>query len=139
MKLINEQKNIEIIMESYEFPYDKDGQIEDNNWINVKVIWEDEVIKQEGITPCLLTWELTDLIQSLSDYCVSKTSSYASEFLEPNLVVRVQPLEEDIAFYMSFLFPNHNEPFIFVKRMKKEELLSFIDDLKKQSKNFPKR
>lgn len=139
MKLKTQQKNIEIIMDSYEFPYDKDGQTEDNNWMNVKVICEDEIVKEEGISPCLLTWELTALIDSLQEYIDGKITSYTSDFIEPNLVIRLQPMEEDTACYISFLLPHHNDPFVFVKRMVKDELVEVVNNFKMQSKNFSKR
>lgn len=139
MILINGNKNIEIQIDSYEFPYDQQAQAYDNNWLNIKVIWEDEVMRQEGIDPCMTTQEFKQMILDLQDVVQSKTEAYTSSFTEPNLSIKVRPYEHGFAFYLSFLKKNLNDPFVFVKQMEKDELELLIQDFKKQMELFPIR
>ena len=53
MKLQNNEKRMEIRIDSYEFPYDENSIYEDNNWLNVALEWEDEVVIENAISPCL--------------------------------------------------------------------------------------
>ena len=90
--------------ESQECPYAEKGMKDDNNWLNVKVFWEDEVVRKEGIVPCLLTEELKEITEDIEDFLTNGEESYASDLREKNLVIKMKTYQEDIAFYISFLF-----------------------------------
>lgn len=140
MKLSTEQKNINILIDSYEFPYHKTNTEEDNNWLNIKAICEDEVLIEEGIQPCLMTFELTDLLLSLQAVASAKQKEFESDFVEDILQIKVKPHEDGIALYISFLLPHHyDNPFVFVKRMTLLQLQDWINDLQEQAEKFPPR
>ncbi|MCI8272062.1 MAG: hypothetical protein HFG16_07110 [Erysipelotrichaceae bacterium] len=139
MEIVQGEKRIEVNIDSYEFPYDEKGMKDDNNWLNVKVFWEDEVVRKEGIVPCLLTEELKEITEDIEDFLTNGEESYASDLREKNLVIKMKTYQEDIAFYISFLFKNENEPYVLVKQMKKEEITEILHDLKQQMYKFPIR
>lgn len=139
MEIVQGEKRIEVNIDSYEFPYDEKGMKDDNNWLNVKVFWEDEVVRKEGIVPCLLTEELKEITEGIEDFLTNGEESYASDLREKNLVIKMKMYQEDIAFYISFLFKNENEPYVLVKQMKKEEITEILHDLKQQMYKFPIR
>lgn len=139
MKIENGNKNFELCIDSYEFPFDKKAMVEDNNWLNIKLVWEDDVLLQEGIVPCLTTYEVNALLDGMHSVLNQTKQDYESKFMEPNLNIRIRQHEGAFAFYMSFLMKHHNDPFVFVKYMEYDELHAFIMDLESQMKKFSVR
>lgn len=133
------KKQLEIQVDSYEFPYDKKGKKEDNNWLNIKAIWEDEIVRIEGIVPCLTTMELMCLIEEMETFIQYQEDYYESHFLEPNLTIKLKKCDDAYAFYGSFLFKNENEPYILVKQMILDEVQEMIQEFKAMLEKFPIR
>lgn len=133
------KKQLEIVIDSYEFPYDKKGLKKDNNWLNIKVIWEDEIVRIEGVVPCLTTMELMRLIEEMETFIQDQEDYYESHFLEPNFKIKLKKCDGTYALYCSFLFKNENEPYVLVKQMMVDELQEMIQEFKMMSEKFPIR
>lgn len=136
MKLENDEKRIEITIDSYEFPYHETNDVYDNNWLNVKAVCEDEVLVDEGIDPCLLTDELRELRDGLSHALMQK--EYVSSFIEPTLHIEAKPQGEQIWIRISFALPNRNV-FEVESIISKSQLDEMVSDVSEMVNAFPKR
>lgn len=136
MKLKNEEKSIEITIDSYEFPYHETNDFHDNNWLNVKAVCEDEVMVDDGISACLFTMELQELKEGLSKALVGKP--YSSDYTEPDLEIEVIPKQETIFMRIAFALPNR---YIFEVEsdITKAQLDEMISDVSAMIKAFPIR
>ncbi len=136
MKLIQADKRFELHIDSYEFPYDENGANEDNNWLNVAVEWEDEVLVENAVSPCLLTSELEDLIRGLGKVLLNEC--YQSAFLEPDLEVSAMPVQEQVQLAISYAKKGRSR-FYMDALISKQELDEIISDLHEMSMRFPQR
>lgn len=136
MKLANDEKSIEISIDSYEFPYHETNNDYDNNWLNVKAVCEDEVLVEEGIEPCLLTSELQSLLKGLSKALVDVP--YTSAFTEPGFVVTAVPKGDVVDMMISFYLPNRYA-FEVSSTITKRELDAMVSDVKAMCEAFPVR
>lgn len=136
MKLENDEKRIEIIIDSYEFPYHETNDDHDNNWLNVKAVYEDEVLVDECIEACLLTWELPKLRDGLSHALVGK--AYTSSFMEEILKIEVTPAQEQSRMRICFA-PAYRSSFEVEGIISKHELDAMVSDVGTMIKAFPIR
>lgn len=136
MKLQNDEKHIEISIDSYEFPYDENSIYEDNNWLNVAVAWEDEVVIENAISPCLTCMELQDLCRGLSGALIG--SAYTSAFSEPDLTIKAIPRDAHIAMEITYAKPGHQR-FAIHSDVSKTELDEMISDVHEMCRRFPIR
>ncbi len=136
MKLQNDEKYIEIRMDSYEFPYDENSIYEDNNWLNVAVAWEDEVVIENAVSPCLTCMELQDLCKGLSGALVGR--AYTSSFIEPDLTIQAIPNGNHIAMEITYAKPGHNR-FVMKSDVTKAQLDEMVSDVHDMCLSFPIR
>lgn len=136
MKLTDGIKRIEFRIDSYEFPYDQHSIYEDNNWLNVYVEWEDDVLMENGVSPCLLTSELKQLCDGCSKALIGQP--YQSSFLEPNLNMAITPKEDLFYVKLSFAMPGRNR-FEVACTVTKAIIDEFVSDLHAQCILFPER
>lgn len=136
MKIANDEKRMEIIIDSYEFPYHETNHDADNNWLNVKVICEDEVLVEEGIDSCLSTQELVDMRNGLSKALLDVP--YESDFMEPSLYIKALPHEDVVDMMISFHLPNRYVFAVFTT-ISKQELDAMVSELSSLCKAFPIR
>lgn len=136
MKLTYGAYRMELQIDSYEFPYYEHNTYEDNNWLNVRVQWEDDVIMEEGISPSMTTKELQDLYQGLSKALAG--NCYASSFQEPDLSIVVEPKDTKIRFYMAYTKPGRTTLSIDAL-ITKAQLDAMISDVHAMCIAFPQR
>lgn len=136
MKLQNEEKRIEIRIDSYEFPYDENSIYDDNNWLNVAVEWEDEVLVEQAVSPCLTCHELKDLCAGLSGALVGRP--YTSAFIEPDLTVSAQPHADLITMEITYAKPGHQR-FALRTEINREQLDQMVSDVHGMCTQFPIR
>ena len=136
MKLQNNEKRMEIRIDSYEFPYDENSIYEDNNWLNVALEWEDEVVIENAISPCLTCMELQELCSGLSGALLGQP--YISSFIEPDLTVRVKPHGERITVEITYAKPGHNR-FAIQSDITKAQLDEMVSDVHEMCCRFPIR
>ena len=136
MKLIQQDKRFELSIDSYEFPFDENGFAEDNNWLNVVVEWEDEVLCEQAMSPCLSTSELQELCKGLGRVLLQDT--YTSSFAEPDLTVQGQPLGDNVQIQVSYAKKGRSR-FYMDAIITKEELDHIVSDLHEMCKQFPTR
>lgn len=136
MKLTYGAYQIELTIDSYEFPYDRYGDYHDNNWLNVHVRWEDDVIEEEGISSCLMTTELLELHKGLSQALLG--TPYDSEFLEPDLEIHVHPKQEGIDVDIAYTRPGRNT-LPFHAQITQDQLDRLISEVHELCIAFPER
>lgn len=132
MKLQNDEKRIEIRIDSYEFPYDENSIYDDNNWLNVEVEWEDDVLLENAISPCLTCMELADLCTGLGGVLLGKP--YTSAFTEPDLTITAKPLQERVMMEITYAKPGHHRFFISaeITKAQLDEMISDVHDMCRQ-------
>lgn len=136
MKLIQGDKRIEITIDSYEFPYDEHGFYEDNNWLNVAVEWEDEVLQEKAVSPCLLSDELEQLYQGLGNVLLGK--DYEASFIEPDLTLCAKWENQELHMHVSYAKKGRSRFYIDAV-ITLAQLDEMISDLHAQYCRFPKR
>lgn len=136
MKFENSEKSIEISIDSYEFPYHETSSFEDNNWLNVKAVCEDEVLIEEGIDACLLTSEVETLRDGLGKVLLGKP--YESQFIEPTLFIKAQPKGKQVLMLLSFHLPNRHV-FEVETEVSLEQIDAWLEEIKAMIKAYPVR
>lgn len=136
MNITDGIKRISFHIDSYEFPYHEHNTYEDNNWLNVYVEWEDDVVMENGITPSLLTSELKQLWEGCSKALVGV--SYKSNFLEPELHISLEPKEEVIQVICSYEKPGRTR-FSVECTITKAVLDEYVSKLHEMCLSFPER
>ena len=106
MNIRNQGKEIVFGIDSYQYPWEKpDGEGDyDANWLMIKITYSDSDGSQEYTDPCLLTWELCDVIRELEKIINGEESLYVSEFLEPYLKFSFMKVGENIGIGISFVY-----------------------------------
>lgn len=136
MKLIQDDKRFELRIDSYEFPFDENGLDEDNNWLNVAVEWEDEVLVENAVSPCLLTSELADLIKGLGSVLLGE--NYQSAFLEPDLEIAAASMRDQVEMKISYAKKGRSR-FYMEALITKAKLDELISELHEMALRFPVR
>ena len=72
-------KTLSLEVKGYEFPYNKDNDLYDNNWLNIGVSFRDGAGIADCIDPCLLTWEMGHLSDGLEELLSGERDSFTDE------------------------------------------------------------
>lgn len=136
MKLVLGEKQLELTIDSYEFPYYQYNTYEDNNWLNVHVEWEDDVVREDGTTPCLTTSELNQLYEGLGKVLMG--TDYHSDFLEPDLDIHLTCRQEQIQVEFTYTKPGRT-PFHMEGAITKMQLDHMVSELHELCVSFPER
>lgn len=79
-------KTLSLEVKGYEFPYNMDNDLYDNNWLNIGVSFRDGASKSDCVDPCLLTWEMGHISDGLEELLSGERDSFTDEdiwLLEP--------------------------------------------------------
>ena len=145
MIIHNANESLSFSIEGYEYPAKKsvDEHFDyDCNWLNVKVIYTNLQEREEYIDPCLLTTELEECIEELSNVAAGNECLYISEFLEPYL--KIVAARVGGAFFLGLEYIYDTTDGIW-KRHKAAEVVSgeslreVIEELKAMFSSFPQR
>lgn len=87
MLISEKNKGIDFNVIGYEFPREKKSSKKefnyDANWLSLKIYYRDGKKEKTYITPCLLTYELSELINVFQKIINGEQNSYISYFIEP--------------------------------------------------------
>lgn len=143
MFIIENNKSISFKVSGYQFPKAKSSDDEfDANWLICEIKYSEDDFSQIYKDACLLTYELEDLINSLSKILVGDENSYISDFMEPYLQISIAKAEEKVMFIVHFVYDTSGE--IWKKRkvaalVEKEYATQILDELRELQKVYPQR
>lgn len=144
--LISEKNNyIDLNVIGYEFPNEKPSKKEfnyDANWLLLEFVCCNENTKKTYTDTCLLTYELSDLINALQQVIKGGESSYISDFMEPYLAVCITRIDEFIIFVVSFVYDTTGGKWSKIGVTAKwtiSEAIDKMNELKDMERKFPKK
>lgn len=136
----NGPKLIELKIIGYEFP---DGtEYYDVNWLNLKIKVESEKVKYEQISPCILTFEIEDMILGMSTLLKKRKSVYHTNFMEPYLSMEFKRRDKiiDVKFRHEIdSDPGFLEMYETCFSIPKREFGEVLRQLKEEYEKYPKR
>ena len=92
-------KSIEFTIVNYQYPEkspSKEGFDYDANWLMCEVKYSDAKTNETYKDACLLTDELADMVEELSEILDGSEDGYISDFMEPYLKVAAARADEKI-------------------------------------------
>lgn len=145
MLISDKNKSIDFNIRCYEYPQEKPSEKEfnyDANWLVINVVFCDENTNETYHDQCLLTYELSELINALQQIINGSENSYISDFMEPYLSVCITKVDEFITFALSFVIDTIDEDWPTVEATAKwtiEEAKDKLKELKDMEQKFPER
>lgn len=145
MLILEKNKSINFNIIGYEFPCvkpSKKGFDYDANWLRIEVAYCDEITNKTYNDTCLLTYELSELVDSLQLIINGSKNSYISDFLEPYLSVCITKIDEFIIFVFSFVYDTTDGKWSKIGVTAKwtmEEAKDKVKELKNMELKFPER
>ncbi len=144
MIIHNGNKKLSFVIDNYEFPDHKsrENYDYDANWLVAAIKYADENISEEYKDSCILTWELEELIEAVSNVLSGEETLYISDFTEPYLKFVAAQAKNDILFGIEFVYDTDDG--VWKKRklsevISKETAQQSIDELRSMAERFPKR
>ena len=145
MLISEKNKSIDFNVIGYEFPHEKPSKKEfnyDANWLNLIINYRDEKKDKTYTENCLLTTELSDLINVFQKIIKGDKNSYISDFLEPYLSICITKVDEFIIFGFSFVYDTCGKKCSKISITAKWTMLEAkekVKELKDMKLKFPKR
>lgn len=145
MVISEKNKSINFHIIGYEFPYEKSSKKEfnyDANWLHIEVACCDDNTNNTYTDTCLLTYELSELINTLQQIINSNENSYISDFMEPYLSICITKIDEFIIFVFSFVYDTTHGKWSKIGVTAKwtmEEAREKVKELKDMELKFPER
>lgn len=145
MLLLDKNKRIDFNIIGYEFPHEKQSRKEfsyDANWLNIEINYHDEKRDKTYIDSCLLTYELSDLINVFQKIINGDENRYISDFMEPYLSICITNVDEFIIFVFSFVYDTNGDNWSKISITAKwtmSEAKEKMQELKNMKLKFPER
>ena len=132
-------------IDDYQYPEHKSqekGYDYDANWLEVAIqySYHNEVEKYKDA--CLLTYELEELIDGLSEVIAGKESLYISDFMEPYLKFAIASTDGKILLGMEFVYEANKTSWRSHKVSEvitKESAEEIAEELRSMLARFPQR
>ena len=145
MLILEKNKSINFNIIGYEFPYmrpSKKGFDYDANWLHIEVDYCDGNTNKTYKDTCLLTYELSELVDTLQLIINGSENSYISDFMEPYLSVCITKIDEFIIFVFSFVYDTTDVKWSKIgvtAKLTMEEAKDKVKELKDMELKFPQR
>ncbi len=145
MLLVSDNKSLDFDIVSYQYPSFKSSNEEfdyDANWLVCKVKYIENDFTETYTDPCLLTYELGEVIDALSKIIDGDKDGYISAFMEPYLRVSIAGAEDKVMIVVCFVYDTLDGIW------KERKIASFVDmdrakeilnELKSLCKKYPQR
>lgn len=133
-------KLIELRIMGYEFP--NETEYYDANWLNLKIKVESEKVKYEEIAPCVLTWDIEDLIRGMSTLLKKRKAVYHTNFMEPYLSMEFEAHDKIVEVKFRHQIeggPDFLETYESSFSIPKREFGEVIRQIKEEYEKYPKR
>ena len=145
MIIASKNKIIDFKVNSYQFPnrHPSDDDYDyDANWLICEIKYSEGDFSEVYCDPCLLTYELQELIESMQKIINYEEDAYISEFMEPYLKISIVRCEEKLVFTIKFVYDtsgnNWNKRTVSAE-MNEEEAIQILNELIEFQKAFPER
>lgn len=148
MLILGKNKSINFNITGYEFPHAKPSTTKaynhDANWLCIEVVYCDDNTNTNNTykDTCLLTYELSDLVNALQQIINGSEDIYISDFMEPYLSVCITKIDEYIIFVFSFVYDTLDGKWSKIAVSAKwtiEEAKEKVKELKDMELKFPER
>lgn len=145
MIFVEDNRSIELIINSYQFPKEKTVDNEynyDANWLVCEIKYSENDFTEVYSDACLLTCELEELAEALLKILNGDDSGYISDFIEPYLNVSIAKAGDKVLFIVHFVYDTSNG--IWRKRkvtslVDKEHATHILHELVEFQKKYPQR
>ncbi|MGN0813656.1 MAG: hypothetical protein ACI4MH_00300 [Candidatus Coproplasma sp.] len=107
MLILGKDGRVDFNVIGYEFPQEKPSEKEFNyeaNWLNLEIVYHDRTTDSTFTDNCLLTNDLSDLINALQNITDGAQDGYISDFFEPYLSVCITEVDGFIIFVFSYVY-----------------------------------
>ncbi|MGN1104362.1 MAG: hypothetical protein ACI4QI_05740 [Candidatus Coproplasma sp.] len=138
-------KSVEFNVTGYEFPNEKPSKKEFNyeaNWLNIEIIYHDEAIDTTYTDNCLLTKDLSDLVNVFQRVINGEEDCYISDFFEPYLSVCITNVDGNIIFVFSYVYDTNDGKWSKISITAKwtmSEAKEKLNELKDMELKYPER
>lgn len=145
MLIAEKNKSINFNVIDYEFPHVKLSKKEfkfDANWLRLTIDYCDENVNRTYTDTGLLTYELSDLVNTLKRIIDGRENSYISDFMEPYLSICITRIDKFIIFVFSFVYDTTDGKWSKIgvtAKWNMEEAKDKLKELKDMALKFPKR
>ena len=132
-------------IDDYQYPEHKSqekGYDYDANWLEVAIQYSNQNEVKEYKDTCLLTYELEELIDGLSEVIADKESLYISDFMEPYLKFAIASTDGKILLGMELVYEANKTSWRSHKVSEvitKESAEEIAEELRSMLARFPQR
>ncbi|AMB95081.1 hypothetical protein [Aerococcus urinae] len=103
-------KSLTVDILGYEFKdLSESDDVFDRNWLKVAFSYSDSVKSFKQVDPCLLSFELGDIIESIHSLISGKETEVLRTFTEPYLSMAITQIDSCYAFQISFVYDTKND------------------------------
>ena len=145
MLIVSNNKIIDFNITGYQFPNHRPSSDDfdyDANWLICEIKYSEDDLNEEYSDPCLLTYELQELTESMQKILNCEEDAYISEFMEPYLKISIVRCEEKLVFTMQFVYDTTDRNWNTRKIssiMNEEVAIQMLNELTKLQNAFPVR
>lgn len=146
MKITDKCNTIEFGIIGYQFP--NAGRSKPNdpdydaNWLTVQVGYTEDETTAVFQDSCVLTWELKEMADALSEMLDDRETAYISEFMEPYLKFAVARAGDNFTFTIDFVCDVSDGEWKKIKAtqlLDREQLSAVLDEVKQYLITYPAR
>ncbi len=147
MIIQHDNRKMILSVDGYEFPEhernDKNNEFDyDANWLNVKITYIDENGEQVYTDSCLMTSELSELIDCIKKIISGKELLYISDFMEPYLKIAIAQADDKILVGIEYVYDTNDgvwKSHKISEAVTVEKAIQIADELQKYYEKFPLR
>ena len=145
MLIVSKNKIIDFKITSYQFPNHRPSTEDydyDANWLICEIKYSEDNLNEVYSDPCLLTYELQELTESMQKILNYEEDAYISDFMEPYLKIAIVRCEEKVVFTIQFVYDTTggNWKTRNVSSVMNEDIaIQILTELTKLQKTFPER
>ncbi|KAA9292193.1 hypothetical protein QP168_03755 [Aerococcus urinae] len=100
-----EDKRLTVDILGYEFKdLSESDDVFDRNWLKVAFSYSDSVKSFKQVDPCLLSFELGEIIESIHSLISGKKTAVLEKFTEPYLTLAITEIDHSYTFQISFVY-----------------------------------
>lgn len=144
MRIDDRNKTIEFGILGYQFP--NAGRSKPNdpdydaNWLTVQVNYTEDGTTAHFQDSCVLTWELQEMAEALTDILADRETAYISDFMEPYLKFAVAKAGDKFTFTIDFVCDVSEGEWKKINTtqlMDREQLSTICDEIKHYLTTYP--
>lgn len=145
MLITENNKRLYFNITGYQFPNATSSNEEynyDANWLNCEIKYSEGDFNETYTDPCLLTYELEELIDAISKILDDTESIFISDFMEPYLKISIAKVEDKVIFIFQFTYDTLSDiwkSWKIVSSVERDCAVQILNELKKIQNSYPER